>query len=112
MRLAPKACAGLMAAAAAAAVVALGAAGQVSAPAPTPAAAGGPQLVTQYCLGCHSDRAKIGGLSLEHADYDNVGSHADTWERVVRKLQSGQMPPVGRPRPHAAAVKTFVSSLE
>jgi mono/diheme cytochrome c family protein len=110
MHLPRRAFAGLMAAAAAAAVVSLGAAAQVSAPAP--AAAGGPQLVAQYCLGCHSDRAKIGGLSLEHADFSDIGGHADVWERVVRKLQSGQMPPVGRPRPDAAAVKVFVSALE
>jgi hypothetical protein len=94
-----------MAASAAAAAVSLGAAGQAAPQAP-------PELMKQYCFGCHNDRAKIGGLSLEHVDLADVGSHADVWERVVRKLQSGQMPPVGRPRPDAAAVKTFVASLE
>jgi hypothetical protein len=73
---------------------------------------GGPELVKQYCFSCHNDRAKIGGLSLEHVDLADAGRHADVLERVVRKLQSGQMPPVGRPRPDAAAVNTLVSSLE
>src|ERR1051325_2748342 len=104
MRLPRSAFAGLMAAGAAAAAVSLGAAGQNSTP-------GGPELVKQYCFGCHNDRAKVGGLSLEHVDLADVGSHADVWERVVRKLQSGQMPPAGRPRPDASASKTFVSAL-
>jgi hypothetical protein len=94
-----------MAAGAAAAAVSLGAAGQNS-------TAAGSELVKQYCFGCHNDRAKVGGLSLEHVDLADAGSHADVWERVIRKLQSGQMPPAGRPRPDAPAVKTFVSTLE
>jgi len=108
-----------MAAAAAAAAVSLAAAGQAPPSAPPTArpassgpAAGGPDLVRQYCFGCHNDRAKVGGLSLERVDLADVGSHADVWEAVVRKLQSGQMPPAGRPRPDAPAVSTFVSTLE
>jgi len=100
-----------MAAGAAAAAVSLGAAGQNQQSA-GPSSTGGPELMQQYCFGCHNDRAKVGGLSLEHIDLADVGSHADVWERVVRKLHSGQMPPVGRPRPDAPAVKTFVSTLE
>jgi mono/diheme cytochrome c family protein len=72
----------------------------------------GPALVTQYCVTCHNDRAKTGGLSLEHVDFANVGPDAQVWERVIRKLQSGQMPPLGRPRPDAAAVKRFTASFE
>src|SRR5689334_9908799 len=108
MRLPRSVCAGLMAAGAAAAAVSLAA--QV--PTGQATAAAGPDLVKQYCFGCHNDRAKVGGLSLEHVDLADAGSQADVWERVVRKLQSGQMPPVGRPRPDAAAVKSFVATLE
>jgi hypothetical protein len=97
-----------MAAGAAAAVVSLGAAGQVA----TAPATAAPELARQYCFGCHNDRAKVGGLTLEHVDFADVGGHADVLERVVSKLRSGQMPPVGRPRPDAATVKTFVSTLE
>jgi mono/diheme cytochrome c family protein len=94
------------------AIVSLGARGaQLPAPPPDPAAGAGPQIVTEYCAGCHNDRAKVGGLSLDHADFLEVGRQADVWERVIRKLQGGQMPPAGRPRPEPAAVNTFVSSL-
>src|SRR5262245_51158636 len=106
MRQPGSAFAALMAAGAAAAAVSLGAASQVAAPTT------GPELVKQYCFGCHNDRAKVGGLTLEHVDFADAGSYADVLERVVSKLRSGQMPPVGRPRPDAAAVKTFVSALE
>jgi mono/diheme cytochrome c family protein len=98
---------------AALAAASLGAAGaQPSQPSIDPVSAGGPPLVAQYCVGCHNDRAKTGGLSLEHPDYADVGRDASVWERVIRKLQSGQMPPAGRPRPEAAAVNRFVTSLE
>ena len=45
-------------------------------------------------------------------DINHVGTNAELWEKVVRKLQSGQMPPVGRPRPVAEQIDTFVSTLE
>jgi mono/diheme cytochrome c family protein len=104
-----------MAAATIAAVVSLiGAAPQatVAQVPPDPVSAGGPELILQYCVACHNERLKTAGLSLERADFTQLGAHADVWERVVRKLQSGQMPPLGRPRPDRATVATFVSSLE
>ena len=41
-----------------------------------------------------------------------VAADADTWEKVVRKLRTGSMPPAGRPRPDAAASLAFVTGLE
>src|SRR5438093_13085733 len=72
---------------------------QRSTAAADPASAGGPQLVSQYCVGCHNDRSKVRGLSLERVGYTDVGPDANVWERGIRKLQSGPMPPAGRPRP-------------
>src|SRR5688572_5980027 len=42
-------------------------------------------LLTQYCLTCHNDRAKMGGLVLTAADLANIPAHADVWEKVIRK---------------------------
>ena len=53
-------------------------------------------LVKQYCIGCHNDRAKTGGLSLENADVSRVGEKPELWEKVVRKLRAGVMPPPSR----------------
>jgi hypothetical protein len=70
------------------------------------------ELVNTYCVTCHSDRAKTGGLTLESLDPQNPAAHAETWERVVLKLRGGMMPPQGVPRPDAATLDAFVVSLE
>src|SRR5437588_344874 len=69
-------------------------------------------VVTKYCLTCHSDNAKTGGLSLEKLDVDHPTADAETWEKAIRKLRAGLMPPAGMPRPDRAAVDAFRSSLE
>ena len=45
-------------------------------------------------------------------DFENVGDDGEVWEKVLHKLGTGQMPPVGMPRPDAAAATAFVVSLE
>src|SRR5688572_32813357 len=56
-------------------------------------------LLTQYCVTCHNARAKAGGLALDPAELTQIDRHAETWEKVIRKLQTGMMPPSGAPRP-------------
>ena len=63
------------------------------------ASAPDPAFLKQYRLSCHSDRVKAGALSLEALDVASVGGHADVWEKVVRKLRTGMMPPDGVPKP-------------
>ena len=74
----------------------------------------GPQqsLVNRYCLGCHNDRALQGGLSLEAAPLDDVAGHPEVWERVVRKLRAGAMPPEGVARPDADAYQGLLDHVE
>jgi mono/diheme cytochrome c family protein len=69
-------------------------------------------LLTQYCVTCHNARAKAGGLTLDPAELSQVDRHAETWEKVIRKLQTGMMPPSGAPRPARPAIDTFVASLQ
>jgi mono/diheme cytochrome c family protein len=69
-------------------------------------------LVKQYCVTCHSDRAKTGGLSLEGLDPAAAASHSDVWEQVVMKLRGGMMPPVGMPRPDEKTLQAFAAALE
>ncbi len=84
-----------------------------AAPAP-PTAPPVPQraLVDQYCLGCHSAKAHVGGFVLEGLDPGKAGEASETWEKVVRKLRAGMMPPPGRPRADEAAVMAFASAVE
>ena len=69
-------------------------------------------LFDRYCVTCHNERLKTANLMLDHVDLEQVGAHAGTLEKVVRKLRSGQMPPEGRPRPDSDAIETFVTALE
>ncbi len=69
-------------------------------------------LIDKYCVTCHNDRAKTGGLTLEKLDVSNPTANAETWEKVIRKLSVGAMPPSGMPKPSPADVAAFVSSLE
>ena len=69
-------------------------------------------LIDQYCVGCHSDRLKSGGLVLANLDVEQAGPHAETWEKVVKKLQGGAMPPAGSRRPDRATYQTLISALE
>ena len=69
-------------------------------------------LLQRYCLVCHSSQARSGGLSLEELDVADVTSAGEVWEKVVRKLNAGMMPPPGRPRPDPEAQREFVTWLE
>jgi hypothetical protein len=69
-------------------------------------------LLDQYCIGCHNERLKTGGLALDALDLTKVGDHAEVWEKVVRKLRGGLMPPPSRPRPEPSAQDGFVISVE
>ena len=69
-------------------------------------------VVNTYCITCHSDKARTGGLTLEHADLVNISKGAQTWEKAIRKVRAGMMPPPGMPRPDKATLDGFSSFLE
>jgi hypothetical protein len=87
-----------------------GPARQVSAAQP-PQTAAHRAFLDKYCVTCHNARLKTAGLVLEGADLGGIGDRADTWEKVLRKVRTGMMPPAGRPRPDAAASAAFSSYL-
>jgi mono/diheme cytochrome c family protein len=68
-------------------------------------------LVDQYCVGCHSERMKSGGLVLSGLNL-SAPENAEIAEKVIRKLRGGLMPPAGTRRPDSGSVTAFVSSLE
>jgi mono/diheme cytochrome c family protein len=70
------------------------------------------QTVTQTCVGCHSNRAKAGGLSLEGFTVAAAGDQLETTEKMIRKLRAGQMPPAGAKRPDEAVIDTLADTLE
>jgi hypothetical protein len=71
-----------------------------------------PALLTQYCITCHNQRLKTAALLLDTMDVDHVGKDAAAWEKVVRKIRTGMMPPSGVRRPDRAVLDGFASDLE
>ena len=68
-------------------------------------------FLTQYCIGCHNERAKVGGLALDTLDVSRVGTHPETWEKVVRKIKTGMMPPSGVRRPERSVLDGFAGEI-
>ena len=77
----------------------------------TASAASHRAAVDRYCVSCHSEKLKVGGLTLENADLTNLASNTAVWEKVIRKVRAGQMPPAGRPRPEKATADSLVAFL-
>ena len=111
-----------------AAVVTLTPASYQAAPAPAAATAASVDVaLNQYCVTCHSEAIVSGrrtapstlvsqlratGLALDTLDSSQVGEDPEAWERVVRKLRSRAMPPVGRPRPDEATYEDVAGWIE
>ena len=69
-------------------------------------------MLNTYCVTCHNERAKTGGLSLDGLNLQAAADNADTWEKALRKLRGHQMPPPGSPQPPQKDVDSFVAWME
>ena len=78
---------------------------------PAPASAPDRALLDQYCVTCHNQKLKTAGLLFDRMDVSRLGENAEIWEKVVRKLRGGMMPPQGMPRPDAATTEAFIGQL-
>jgi hypothetical protein len=78
--------------------------------APTPASQ--KAILDRYCVGCHNAKLKTGDVVLEGIDLTHVGNHAEVLEKVIRKLNTGEMPPPRLPRPDAATSAALAHWLE
>jgi hypothetical protein len=74
-------------------------------------------IIDQYCLGCHNTKAKAAGLesgvlTLDTVNLSRIRDDRDVWERVIRKVRAGMMPPANARRPDVATLDRFVGGLE
>ena len=69
-------------------------------------------LTEQYCVACHNDSARTAGISLQGLDPSEPHVQPAIWEKVLRKVGSGEMPPSDVPAPDPAARAGFVEALE
>ena len=86
------------------------AAQQPASPAPPPASQCR-VLLNRYCVTCHNEKLQTAGLMLDTVDVAHVSEGAEVWEKVVRKLRTGEMPPPGMPRPDQPAYDSFAAYL-
>lgn len=68
-------------------------------------------LVGQYCLTCHSKRVRSGNLALEGVPTGDPSARPGVWEKVIKKLRAGEMPPAGMPRPDEKTLSAFTDGL-
>src|SRR4029453_9167088 len=88
------------------------AARQSAAPVASASASPHRAVVDRYCVTCHNDRLRTAVLSLAQADTERPSVSAEVWEKAIRKLRTGAMPPAGMPRPDQATLDGFVTYLE
>ena len=70
------------------------------------------EFIDANCVACHNEQLLTAGLTLAGIDLEKVGANAEVWEKVLHKLGTGEMPPVGKPRPDEAASSALLSWLE
>jgi hypothetical protein len=77
--------------------------------------------VNRYCVTCHNEKMKGGTgpnadaarkLTIDKLDPAHVQNNREEWERIVRKLRAGMMPPAGTRRPEPVTYKSMISWLE
>ncbi len=70
-------------------------------------------FLADNCYACHNGRLKSGELNLEiYKTAASMAKERETWELVLQKLQAGEMPPKGAPRPDAAELKAVITWIE
>jgi hypothetical protein len=69
-------------------------------------------VIATYCTSCHNQRLRTAGLTLDSINVDDVAGSAEIWEKVVRKVRGGLMPPAGARQPDAPTRDAFVTSIE
>jgi hypothetical protein len=70
------------------------------------------QVLDRYCVTCHNQKLNTAGLKLDSLDLAHIGRDSETWEKVVRKLRAGMMPPQGLPRPDSETYQALTVALE
>ena len=68
--------------------------------------------INQYCVGCHNDRARMGGVSFQGITPASIAEHAEVFEKAVKKMRGRVMPPPGARQPEPAAADAVVAFLE
>ncbi|WP_298189184.1 DUF1592 domain-containing protein [Novosphingobium sp.] len=71
-------------------------------------------MLADYCSRCHNDFDHVAGLSVEGLKADDIatGRNAETWEKILRRVAAGEMPPHSKKQPEPALRADFVNWLD
>jgi hypothetical protein len=69
------------------------------------------QFVDRFCVECHNSEDKTAGLALDVLSAEDVSHNAQTWEKVVRRLTTRQMPPADAIRPSGRTYDAIMATL-
>ena len=69
------------------------------------------QMLTKYCTACHNDKLHTANMSVVPLDPENLPHDDATWEKILRRLSLGEMPPKGMPRPPKEQINDFTKWL-
>lgn len=68
-------------------------------------------LIDQHCVNCHAPDTRKGKLDLDSIRSLPISKNTETWEKVLRKIDARQMPPVGKRRPSEDAYTSMANYL-
>jgi mono/diheme cytochrome c family protein len=68
-------------------------------------------VLDKYCSECHNSTDWAGGIAFDALSADDIADDSQTWEKAIRKLETGMMPPPGKPRPTRAVLEDFAGEL-
>ncbi len=70
-------------------------------------------FLEKHCVRCHGPKMVEGDVRIDKFSRDfKAGADAHHWGEVLDRINSGQMPPKGEPKPTQAEIATFVTSLD
>jgi hypothetical protein len=69
-------------------------------------------FLDRYCVECHNEDDLTADIAFDAMSPQGIAENAETWERAVRQLRGGLMPPTGGARPARAELDGFVSWME
>ena len=69
-------------------------------------------VLDRYCVSCHNERVKTANLMLDRVDVTDPGANPEVWEKVMRKVHIGTMPPPNMPQLAPDDRRALLSFLE
>lgn len=68
-------------------------------------------LIDKYCVSCHNLDDQAGSLAFDLVSHDKLIENSAVWEKVIRKVKTGMMPPAGKDRPSRQVIDSFANQL-